>query len=451
MRQINKLPFYILAFVVGLLSCTKPVLIGSDFLEDEKSSIHSRDDFPLSFYTQKTDSIIVHSNDVSKQLTTFLLGRLNDPIFGRSSAEIYAQPILPTVGTVLLGSTLDSVVLQLKYDTLGSYGNKNEEVTIEVYQMAENPPFFTEYYSNDRFLDKGDLLGSLTFIPKPKDSVVINLPDDTLVLPPHVRIPLERIKMRDILLQDSITLENQDSFLHYFNGLCIRITGASNTMLGFNLLNAVSGLSYYYDKDPLLDQEFRMIFTSGSVKVVHMEHDYTGSVVEHALSFEPELDYWYLQGMSGLTTYMRIGGLDSVKNTVINQAEFEFYATFPEGDRGDMYPPCPYLITQERTDTALNYSTDVTDALILTQGAYTSESFNIIFGGHLGDPDPGPPVVFKYTMKVTSQIKEILEEGQENIIYFNPFDKGDFPNRAVLFGPNHPVYAPRLRIYYTSL
>lgn len=432
-------------------SCSKPALIGSDFLEDEKALLQFKDDFGLTLYTEKTDSVIVHSDNVTKQLVTYLCGDVHDPVFGQYTAEIFAQPLLPGIATSLIGSTFDSVVLQLRYDTLGIYGTITDPVTIEVYRMDENPAFNEDYYSNQPFASNPDLLGSLTFVPRPTDSVTLNRPDDTITLAAHVRIPLDVTKMSDLLLQDTIVFSNQDSFLNYFKGLRIHMTTGGNTMLGFNLLNSVTGLSYYYDKGSSEDLEYKFVITSGSVKTVHMEHDYSGSPVAAALGPEPENDYSYVQGMSGVASYMKVEGLDQIGDAIINQAVMEIYCTFPEGDNEDFYPPCRYIITQEKQDTVLVNSEDVATALSITGSSSTTESFNQIFGGKVGDRIAGPPVVYKYTMNVTNQIKDIHAGNQENIIYFNPFGKGNTPNRAVIFGSNHPTYAPRLKISYTVI
>ena len=445
-----------IAAIVVAASCTKPVLIGSDFLEDEKSSLNFLDSFDLTFHTLRTDSVVVHSDNVSKQLIVYLLGHLNDPIFGRSTAEIYAQPLLPGQGSVLRTTTenpvtLDSVVLQLRYDTLGLYGTLSDPVTIEVYRMRENPDFREDYFSNDSFMTDGVLLGSLTFIPKPYDSVEVIRPSDTTILAPHVRIPLDNFIMSELLLQDSVVFTNQDSFLHYFNGLHIKMTGAENTMLGFNLLNQVSGLSYYYDKEGSQDQEFKFIFADGSIKTVHMDHDYAGSFVEPSLTPDPETDLWFVQGMSGLTTTLTVGGLEQLGNAIINQAELEVYCTFPDGDVPALYPPVEYLVTQDLTDTAIYNSVDVSVALIRASGNHISTAYETIFGGALEKVTDGPPAVYRYNMKITSQLKDIYLGKKENIIYFNPFDKANTPRRSVMFGPSHPEFAPRLRIYYTSL
>jgi hypothetical protein len=168
---------------------------------------------------------------------------------------------------------------------------------------------------------------------------------------------------------------------------------------------------------------------------------------------DPEEDFSYVQGMSGVATWMRVEGLDKIGSAIINKAQIELYCTFPDGDMGELYPPCQYIITQEKTDTSLINSEDVAIALALTGSSSTTESFNRIFGGKVSTLETGPPAIFRYTMNVTNQIKDIIDPlgNQENIIYINPFGKGNFPNRAVIFGPNHPTYAPRLSITYTAI
>ena len=446
-------PLFVLTFfVLVVASCTKPLLIGSDFLEDEKASLDYKDDFGLTFFTKKTDSVIVHSLDVSRQLYTYLCGELNDPVFGKSIAEIYAQPILPTVATDLKDGTLDSVLLELRYDTLGSYGDLTTPVTIEVYRMTQKPDFNLNYYSNQRF-DAPALLGSLLFTPKPKDSLtVISIPGDTNKVAPHIRIPLNISLLSDFTLQDSMAYRNLDTFLTFFNGLHIKMSNVLNTMLGFNLVNAVSGMDFFYKKTgDTIQHEFRFVFTAGSVKTVHMEHDYTGTIVNTALSPEPENQYWFFQGLSGVTTTMKVDGLDQLGNVIINEADLEVYCTFPDGDIPDLFPPCNFLVTQTTTDTSIINSVDVNTALFRASGNVRSATYETFFGGVLDQVDAGPPTIFKYSMKITSQIKDIYKGKKENIIYFNPIDKGNVPCRSVIFGPGDPVYAPRLKIYYTAL
>lgn len=443
--------FFMLSVVILMAAaCTKPVLIGSDFLDDEKAGLSYEDDFDLSFFTKKTDSVLVHAgNNVSLQLITYLLGQVDDPVFGKYSAEIFTQPVIAQQATALQGAILDSIVLSLKYDTLGTYGEL-APVTIEVYRMTENPKFNTKYYSNERFATEMDVLGSVTFTPAPKDSTLV----DTVKTTPHIRIPLSRIKLGDIVLQDSSVYTNQDSFLHYLNGLNIRMTGATNTMIGIDLLHEVSGVTFYYHTDLLpATRRFQTVFSAGSVKTLHIQHDYSQRpAIQAALAGEPEIDFWYAQGLSGLTTSMEIKDLDKIGNAIINLAELEVYGTFPDGDIKSFYPPIEYLVTQVSNDSTIyQNSVDVAVALARTSGDQTSSGYQTIFGGKVTKVTDGPPYVYKYTMKVTSQVKDIFLGNKENIIYFNPFDKANVPNRSVFFGPGHPEYAPKLKVYYTVL
>ncbi len=426
--------------------------IGSEFLDDQKASLNYVDSFDLSFFTEVTDSIIVHSNSTSRQLFSYLCGNIEEPVFGRSTADMYFQPLLPGVATALLGSTLDSVVLQLRYDSLYTYGSLDEPVTLEVYRMMENPPFVADYYSNHRFLTSPELLGSVTFVPNVRDSVTIIRPNDTTKVAPCIRIPLDVMLMQEITQQDTATLSNQDSFLHYFNGLYVKMTGATNTMLSFNLVNATSGLSYYYDKGTVEDQEFRFVITSGSVKTVHMEHDYTGSMVESALGTDEEKDFFYFQGLSGVRTKMLLEGLDTLGVAIINQAQIELFCSFPDGDLPDLYPPVVSCVTQENDDEdGIINSEDVMSALSLTGSSSTTSSYYLLYGGRLTEIEAGPPAVYKYKMNVTLQVNSIYKGEIENVIYFNPFAKGNLPSRSVIYGPDHPMYAPRLSVAYTKI
>ena len=441
--------FILMVTVLFASSCTKPVLIGSDLLDHEKDSLKVTDNLDISFFTQETDSVIVHSDNVTLQLSTYLCGNLDDPIFGSSTAEIYAQPLLGTDATRLIGTTLDSIVLQLVYDTSGLYGSLSDPVTLEVYRMDENPAFETEYFSNERF-SSGALLGSKTFIPAPFDSVtVMNPGTNPQRVAPSIRIPLSTVLL-DLANQEESVLNNQDTFLQYFKGVHIKMTGAPNTMLGFNILNQSSIIRVYYTADTTTSS-LPLVFTTGAVKTVYMEHDYTGSLVGASLTPEPESEYWFVQGMSGVTTTMKINSFSAIGNAIINLAELDVYCTFPPGDVPDLYPPVKYLVTQEMTDTSIINSIDASIALSRVSGNLESDLYKFLYGGKLEQVVPGPEAIYRYSMKITAQVKDIYLGRKENIIYFNPFEKANVPKRSVMFGPGHPEYAPRLRIYYTSL
>ena len=182
-----------------------------------------------------------------------------------------------------------------------------------------------------------------------------------------------------------------------------------------------------------------------------MEHDYAGTLVGSSLSPEPENDYWFIQGLSGVTSKMQVDGLSDLGTAIINEAELEIYCTFPDGDEPELFPPCQYILTQYKDVDTLKNSLDVIIALFRESGNYHTPAYELLYGGVLNKVEDGPPAVYKYTMKVTSQVKDIFKGKQENIIYFNPIDKSNMPCRTVMIGPGDPLYAPRLKVYYTAL
>src|SRR5690606_33602100 len=145
-----------------------------------------------------------------------------------------------------------------------------------------------------------------------------------------VRIPLDLSLLAEFTQQDSMVYTNQTAFLEYFNGLHIRMTTAQNTMLGFNLLNSLSSLVFYYDTDNIDNLEFSLLFPTGTIKMVHMDLDYTGTPVEQTLEEGAENDFWYVPGMAGATTQLEINNLSSFANVLINRAELQFHGPYTE-------------------------------------------------------------------------------------------------------------------------
>lgn len=443
--------FAVLLLLISLAACTKPTLIGADFLEDEKTGLAISDQFSLEVFTEKTDSVLVHSNNLSSQLTVYLIGNLEDPIFGTSKAEIFTQPVIASVGSHLIGSTIDSVVLTLRYDTLGAYGPGNENVTLTVFEMQENPVFEQRYFSNHKFISNPVALGEATFRPSPKDSLEVKTPSDTSLLAPHIRIPLDVERFHELLLLDTSVWENADTFINAFNGLHIVMSAGNQTMLGFDLTDAVSGVTIYFDKGATLDQQYRLLFSSGSVKTTYFEHNYTGSTVGTALDPTAETEYFYIQGMSGVTSKVVINGIESIGNAGVNYATLDVYSTYPPGDIESAYPTVPFIITQEKTDSSTISTFDVAVALSVSNGNYTGTTYEKLYGGKAVKLEGTNPPVYKYTMTVTKQIQDIHKGLKTNVLYLNPISKANAPNRSVIFGTDNVMYAPKLTVYYTEL
>ena len=85
-------------FVLGLFlnqGCQDPIIVGSDLLENEKLVIAFNDSLKLSSKTIAAEPIITHRPPIiggdQFDYRTYLLGQLNDNIFGKIGAELYVK------------------------------------------------------------------------------------------------------------------------------------------------------------------------------------------------------------------------------------------------------------------------------------------------------------------------------------------------------------------------
>ena len=437
------------ACVVLIANCTKPTLIGTDLLEDEKAELLFLDDFDLSFTTVRQDSIQTYGELVADQLINYMCGEINDPIFGTYSSEIYTQMSLDfnTNPLNLFESQIDSIVMTLQYDTMGLYGDVGKPIDIEILLMQELMTLEDDIYSSDTFavLESAPLAQITGFIPKPMDSVILVVDTNMTALVPHLRVPLN-ISMFDPIFdaKDTTALLNQDTLTaNYFNGFNIRITEANNSMYGFRLNSDLSGITVHYTKDSTQSVQ-KFGFEFNIAKTVHFEHDYSGSIVEPFID-NTELgdSLIFVQSLSGVNSVMNVGGLDSLGSALINHAEVQFYtAELPE-DNLDLYPKVNQLITMQKDeDGALELSEDAFLAL-------ASSALQVAFGGEIEAMDMSG--ISRYKMNVTGQLQDIFRGDRENAIYLTPFLKANLPDRVVIFGADHPEFAPRLRVAYTRV
>src|SRR5690606_33977804 len=105
------------AIILLLFSfCKEPVLKDDSLLPDEKLGLVFTDTLTLIAHTVREDSLR------TDEMPDNLLGKMDDPIFGKSYASVYFQLRLLT-NNVDLGSgvQLDSAVLMLRYS--GKYGD----------------------------------------------------------------------------------------------------------------------------------------------------------------------------------------------------------------------------------------------------------------------------------------------------------------------------------------
>ncbi|MDX1476486.1 MAG: DUF4270 family protein [Saprospiraceae bacterium] len=447
--------FYSVVFILALValgqSCTKPTLIGSDLLDEEIADLGFTDTFRMRMVTRVEDSIIIHSSSGGPQVIKHLCGKLDDPIFGKSEAEISTQMFLNGVGRDFLENTIDSVVLHLAYDeTSNMYGDLSEPVTVEAFRIFTVLDNTESYYSNFRTSQGFFPMGvKENFIPQPMDSLTLIRGEDTTVVPPQLRIPINQDFINAMLEQTPGTYEFSDSFRLWFDGVKIRMSEGTNTMLSFDLASPFSGMTVYYsDVGAENLAEYRFVFLGAffeQVQLVSFDHEYAGAAIE---PFIDDLDLGdslaFVQSMSGVNTEVEIIGLDQMEDVLINQAELEVFVADVPGDDTELYPPIERLATREFNDNGqLINGVDVRLALNVQEIS--------VFGGLLMATDTAGVSPRKYVMNVTNVVQDIVSGRQGNQIFISSFLKQNQPHRVVMYGPGHPTYAPRLRLTFTRV
>ncbi len=233
--------------------------IGADFIGTRNGyNIVSTDTSSIILYSSQCDSI------PTKSLTYFMLGNMNDPIFGKSTSNIYTQFSLPS-GFGFGGAVIDSVVLQLGFVSNSSYyGNITTQQDISVYELKEqlSPISDSGYFSNRPYQIKesgGRVLSApIGYYSAPfdlTDSLYETVGGLTNIQIPHIRIKLSSAFVTKIQRAESSgAFTSNTAFQNYINGLAILAqTPDSKLMPGQGAIvylnprsSIVSGLAIYY-------------------------------------------------------------------------------------------------------------------------------------------------------------------------------------------------------------
>lgn len=213
---------YVLAASVILTntSCKKENNeVGSDVLGNRSGfNVQVTDTFDVITYNCIADSVD------TRFLSYYMLGQMNDPILGTTTANLVTQFLYPVSGFSFNNFTIDSVVLQLRYaGTTAFYGN-NTQQTIKVYEITEDLPVsLNEYfYSNRTYQTSTTELGSYSGKLNLTDSVIVNIGSARVGYAPQMRIKITDANFINKLKSaPTDSFANAASFKSLFKGLMI--------------------------------------------------------------------------------------------------------------------------------------------------------------------------------------------------------------------------------------
>ncbi len=452
---------FCMAFVLvllGLIACNKSTTLGSDFLGGDSLSFLKTSDFEVSNKTVVRDPLRTYfGSDNLPLINTFLCGELDDPYLGESKSEIFTElHFVARLDNPFMGNIIDSVSLVLRYDSFGVAGDSGQMVTLEVFEIIEELDASIDHDSEASFMTSATPVVSHSFVPAPYDSVYIQNDTGGMVkVSPRLRIPIDTAFLSTIRRLDSGYWSNTDSLKQMLNGINIRVN-AQNTMLGFSLESAISGLFVYYhepDPDTTISKTFQFNFSDRAVKTPKYTHDYSGTlagdIMADSLSGMSD-SISFLQEMQGLSPKLTVTGLSKLSGEAINHAELELTVYEPAMDDTLAFPKVFLLTAQENQgDTSIVNSIDTDNSLVFARSGF--DFYKLSFKGDCREVEENGEKRKVYYAVITSQIQDAVLAGQDElIIYISSFLRQESPKRVLFYGENTD-FPIKLHVTYTDI
>lgn len=299
-------------FFLGLSACEKP--------EDKKVGLSTQpeeDELGLQIDTTTIITRTTFQDSLrSDELSSSLVGNMNDPVFGETRAGFFTQLLLPTSNVQFNNPEnhrIDSVVLALEYS--GFYGHKTTQTFI-ISEATQDYYLDSSYYTNDEVVHTGiniieDSAEAVT--PDPESTVVLN--NDTV--PAQIRFKLTHDFAKAIFDPgNQASLANNTTFLDFFKGLYIQSTSdfAPNQggLLYVNLTSANSKYTIYYTDTTngnTSPSTFNLIMGASATRFTTFEHDYTQNIIDQANDTVTPKNPFFVQstaGTNGIITFPNI-------------------------------------------------------------------------------------------------------------------------------------------------
>ncbi|MBK9737224.1 MAG: DUF4270 family protein [Saprospiraceae bacterium] len=380
---------------------------------------------------------------------TYLLGQLNDNVFGKIAAELYlkfqfSSSAAPTYQADKGNILFDSLVLSLQYDTSGTYANDKVEHKVELYQLLD------KFVSNDTFYSDTNL--ATQSMPLFSKNVTVSVKDSVGYTDPISKknkklLPQLRLRLDDDfgkkLLMDSIASSKDSSFASFIKGFYIKSTPLNNpSLFGLNLSNSalatagVNKLIMYYTVNDTVKKQYEYFINSTTIN--RFIHDQNGSQLSEFVNDITKGDsLTFLQGIGGVKTVISFDDLSFLKDKLINKAELEIFVA-DQGTLNGSYPAPLQIYASRKT---------VNGNIVVIPDISQYGNNQIAFGGVL----EGTGILKKYTMNITNHIKTALFDDTYNSdLYIGLVAESQVPRRAILYGAKHSTFPMNLKVIYTK-
>lgn len=450
-RMQHKFPAIagILMLALALLGgCKEPTALGAQLLGNEEGDYVFTDTLTLLCTIQREDSTL--TSDQNSTAETFLCGELNDPIFGQSASQIYAQMLGETLNPNFdtAKQAFDSIVLYLRYATADFYGDTLLPHTLQVLRLAEGSAIkpSQDYYSNASFTATEEI-GRLDFMPKPSKQ-------DTLfegIKGAYLRVVLNPAFGDELFNLDSGSYSIDSVFFQKFRGLKIVCTtgGAMpGSMLAFDLnTTTLSRMRlFYHDKVDTTRRDFDYFF-EGANKFTHFDHQHGGSIVGNLIG-QPATDRLFLQGMQGIRVKIELPYANSLDNIAINQAQLVLSVA---EETPTLRLASQLYLSQLRSDSIFDFTSDV----YYSFGSNFTGGF-LAFGGTPKKVIENGMTITQYRLTMSELLQHMVDDEsspdtKNRTVYLSVFPRSRTADRVVLYGPQSLEYPAKVEVTYTKV
>lgn len=357
------------AFQIGLFLLTASLVFNS-CKKKRNDEVGFKGDGPGFPELTRLDTFTIYSSTVREdsirtdELSQYLLGRMNDPLFGISSSTIYTELNLPQLNrTASENPTLDSAFIYVLFTSkLTTYGNLNSTQSFKVYELSEG---FTKstYYSSDQISYHPTPIGSYSGVFNINDSIKRINNGQVEFAGPGLKIALSSDFAEKLLNASSNNVVSHQAFREYINGLVFipdnQPVSDEGAVVALNLRNTDSKIYVYYDSNKQIDFNFADASPNLRTKrfVQYSYSNQPAGITAQKNNPSGNYDSVYVQSFTGAKSHFRFPGffnLISQENIFLHKVEFQI-PIIPETVSSQYPAPSKLLMLQPHPETNLNF------------------------------------------------------------------------------------------------
>ncbi len=375
----------------------------------------------------------------TKGLSSNVLGYVNDPTFGTTKADFYAQYLL-SGKSVNFGTApvIDSVVLSIRIS--GFFGDTTTALPIRVYALSEPMRSDSAYTSHSTLNYNSNNLtynSNFSVAPRPTTKILV----DTTYNDAHLRIRLSDAFGTNFLTNQT-QMQDSATFANFFKGLYVTVENPSGTgsLINVNLTNSVSAITIYYTNS-VSKNKYQLVTKSTAIRFNHFEHNYTKATphfISEVINGVPfggngavGEELLYVQPTGGVKTKIQFPTVKTAfkdKKIVINRAELVI--TNVSTDPTHFFIPALLTIQGVAKDGTICY---IPDDSYYTSSEYFGATYNT--------------TTKEYRIRITDYIQDlILRDKFQDYFYLMVSGSGVRGNRLIFGGTDPSDISSRLRL-----